>query len=371
MCVAAIAAVLWIVSCRSQLSPTTAAEAPPTVALAAGADPALLRRDLLRQMDARIDAASAQAHLEARWIMDQVIPIPYLGIDSEPAAGGMLVKAVYAMTGAEAAGMKKGDLLVTLDGAKTESKRDLAKAIRARRVGDTLEARIVRDGREQHLACTLRARPEEDEDEEEQFPDLPPRAPPSSQAVSFDFEHDELGAMPAEFTGALGGHGRMGRWIVTKSGEGRVLRQDDDDPTGIRFPIALMNGFDGKNVAARVRFRYAGGKVDKAGGLVLHYVDPGNYLVARANAAEGDLRIFRVLNGLRTTLPDGIGKGATDDEAWHTLEFRAEGAKLTAILDGKVTVTAYDTCFLRGGVGLWTKSDSLTEFDDLKFTPLP
>lgn len=334
-------------------------------------DPAVLRRDLLASMDARIDEASARAHLEARWIMDQLIPIPYLGIDSEPVPAGMRVTAVYAMTGAEEAGLKKGDIIVALDETQTDSRAALAQSIRMRRLGDKLVARILRDGRELTLPCTLHARPEEDEDEEEQFPDLPKQAPPSTTPLSFDFEGNTLDVLPTSFITALGGHGRPGRWIVVKSGESRVLRQDDDDSTGIRFPIALARGFDGANVVARVRFRYAGGRVDRAAGIVLHYADPGNYLVARANAAEGDLRIFRVANGLRRTLPNGIGKGATDDDAWHTLEFRAEGAKLTAILDGKVTVTAYDTYFLRGSAGLWTKSDSLTEFDDLKLEPLP
>jgi len=353
---------------------STAARSTSTaVALEPGADPALLRRALLREMDARIDEASARAHLEARWTMDQVIPIPYLGIDSEPEAGGMRLKAVYAYTGAEAGGLKKGDLVLSIDGKKTDSKRALAQAIRMRHVGDTLAVRILRDGSEHTLGCTLRPRPEEDEDEEKQFPDLEPLPGPSTHSLAFDFDRDEIGALPAAFTTALGGHGRSGRWIVVDGAagaSGRVLRQDDDDPTGIRFPIVLARDFDGKDVKASVRFRYAGGRVDKAGGIVLRYADPGNYLVARANAAEGDVRIFRVANGLRRTLPDGIGKGATDDDAWHTLEFTAQGPKLTAVLDGKVTVVAYDTYFLRGGVGLWTKSDSLTEFDDLKVEPL-
>jgi len=99
---------------------------------------------------------------------------------------------------------------------------------------------------------------------------------------------------------------------------------------------------------------------------VLRWRDPSNYLVARANAAEGDLRIFRVVNGDRRTLPGAIAKGATDDDRWHTLEFRAHGTQLTAILDGDVRATAQDSFFLRGQVGLWTKSDSRTDFDDLK-----
>jgi hypothetical protein len=129
--------------------------------------------------------------------------------------------------------------------------------------------------------------------------------------------------------------------------------------------MLIARDWAANDVVARVRFRYAGGEIDRAGGIVLRYRDPGNYLVARANAAEGDVRIFRTVNGDRRTLPGAIAKGASDDDKWHTLEFRAEGSQLTAILDGTVKATACDTFFTGGRVGLWTKSDSKTEFDDL------
>lgn len=72
----------------------------------------------------------------------------------------------------------------------------------------------------------------------------------------------------------------------------------------------------------------------------------------------------------RRTLPGGIGKGATDDTNWHELEFRVEGAKLTAVLDGTVRAESYDTFFTGGKVGLWTKSDSQSEFDDFAIEAL-
>lgn len=333
-------------------------------------DPALLRRELLAKMDAKIDANATQAHLDARLLLDDVIPLPYLGIDADPVPGGMKVNAVYGLTGAEKAGLKAGDVLVKIGDDATDSKVAIGKAVRGRQVGSGVILTVLRDGKELKLAATLGKRPEEDEDEEEQFPDLPGRSPPTATPFKSDFEKDAIGHAPPHFTVALGGHGEPPKWIVSGDDHARFLRQDSADPTGIRFPMLLVDGFDGADLVARVRFRYAGGKVDKAGGLVLRYVDPGNYLVARANAAEGDLRIFRVANGTRRTLPGGMVKGATDDDAWHTLEFRAEGSKLVATLDGKITATAYDSFFMRGRVGLWTKSDSQTEFDDVSFEPI-
>src|SRR6185503_5974233 len=136
-----------------------------------------------------------------------------------------------------------------------------------------------------------------------------------------------------------------------------------------RFPLAIMQDVRFGDVAGRVSFRFAGGRVDPAAGIVLRYKSPSSYLVARVNAAEADLRIFRVANGIRTTLPGGKVAAPCDDDGWHVLEFRAVGSTLTATFDGTATATACDSWFLDGGVGLWTKSDSLTEFDDLRFEP--
>jgi hypothetical protein len=333
-------------------------------------DPALVRRDLLQKLDARIDAASAKAHLDARLTLDEAMPLPYLGIDSEAVDGKVKVTAVYGLTGAKKAGVKVGDVLLALDGDEVHAKPELGRAIRSRRPGTEVTLRIVRDGQEMKLPCTIGKRPEEDEDEDEQFPDLPPRPAPAATPFKPDFANMKAGEPPTGFDFALGGHGGPPLWVVIGAGRDIALRQESTDTTGIRFPIALATGVDYANVVGRCRFRYIGGEVDKAGGVILRYADPGNYYVARANAAEGDLRIFRVANGLRRTLPDGVIKGASDDDQWHTLEFRAEGSKLTATLDGKFTVTAYDSYFLRGRVGLWTKSDSRTEFADVGFEPI-
>ena len=73
---------------------------------------------------------------------------------------------------------------------------------------------------------------------------------------------------------------------------------------------------------------------------------------------------------MRRTLPGGIVKVATDDSNWHTIELRAEGPKLTATVDGTATTTSYDSLFLTGRVGLWTKSDAVTDFDEVQFTPI-
>jgi len=229
---------------------------------------------------------------------------------------------------------------------------------------------IERDGRPAVLHAVLGRRPVEDEDFEEQFPDLFLEPPPLPPVRTLDFELAEPGRTPAELESVLGGVGRPGAWNVVASDGGRALRQADDDPTSLRFPMVLARDWEGSDVVARVRFRYVGGRGDRAAGIVLRYRDPGNYLVARANAGEADLRIFRVANGDRRTLPGARVAVDTADDAWHELEFRAEGPQLTAVLDGSASVTAWDSYFLRGRAGLWTKADAQTEFDDMRLAPV-
>lgn len=369
---AACLVMLWSV----QSAETPAAQSTPTsdprASTEAGdpstrEDPAILRRKLLSRLDEHIDHVATQSRLEMRRIVDEVCPVPYLGVDSEVAAGGLSVTAVYANTGAERCGLRKGDLIRSVDGTRIESKAALARAVRSHRVSDPFALEIERNGSALALRARLGARPEEDEDDDEQFPDLAVPWPAPPAPLAFDLERESVGGLPSAFESVLGGHGRPGAWRVIKSDPGAALRQEDGDTTGIRFPMLLVRDWQASDAVARVRFRYAGGRVDRAAGIVLRYRDPGNYLVARANAAEGDLRIFRVVNGDRRTLPGAIAKGATDDDRWHTLEFKVEGSRLSATLDGSVQTSAYDSFFMRGRAGLWTKSDSITEFDDLRF----
>jgi hypothetical protein len=339
---------------------------PPQTPPPADDDPAVQHLKLLAHMDAEIDAQATRAHLEARRMLEELLPVPYLGVDATPKDGGVNVDHVYADSGAEAAGLREGDVLLRMDALVLDSKTALSRAVRAHRTGQKVELALRRDGKEQKLTATIGRRPAEDEDEDEQFPDLPP-VPMTKTPLAFDFESN---ALPATLESVLGGRGRSGTWSVLAEKQQHFLRQSEPDTTGSRFPMLIAKDFDAADVVARMRFRYVAGKVDRAAGLVLRYRDPGNYLVARANQAEADLRIFRVVNGLRTTLPGGVVAAPTNDSEWHTLEFRCEGARLTATIDGKATASSYDTFFRRGAVGVWTKSDSQSDFDDLSFEPL-
>ena len=346
---------------------TDAAPIAAEVARAASEDPAIMHLQLLRRLDAQIDAAAARAHIDVRTMVDAVQPIAFLGMVAEPDGDVLRVTQIYRDTGAATCGLRVGDVIVAFGGKRMESKSALYQEIRRYLPGTTPELSVLRDGQSLLLHPTLGTRWQEDEEDEEQYGDIAP-APFASRGLpaSFDFDADAPGTTPASLEQVLGGLGEPPRFVAVRDGQDSVLRQENVDRTGIRFPIALVKDVDADDVVARVRFRLVGGAQDRTAGIVLRYQDPSNYLVARANAVEGDLRIFRAVNALRRTLPGAVAQVHIDDDAWHVLEFRIEGPKVTAILDGSITASGYDTFFAHGRVGLWTKSDSRTEFDDFR-----
>jgi hypothetical protein len=195
-----------------------------------------------------------------------------------------------------------------------------------------------------------------------------------------DFESDKLGQAPAMFSFALTGSGRSGVWVVRKddaaADRGNVLAQTDTDRTSYRFPVAVFNDVTTKDVDVSVRFRPVSGGVDQAAGLVWRYQDANNYYIVRANALEGNVVLYKVENGKRTDLPlKGSGRtyGKKVDvpkNAWSQMGATVRGALFTVSLNGQGLYEVEDMTFTAPGkVGLWTKADSVTLFDDLTIVP--
>lgn len=203
----------------------------------------------------------------------------------------------------------------------------------------------------------------------------------SSSAQVLTFDKDELGKSPAGFSTALTGKGKPGVWVVAKDesapSKPNVLAQTDMDDTDYRFPICVYDGFTDKDVDLSVKFKPMKGDGDRAAGLVWRYKDKDNYYIVRANALENNVVLYKVEKGKRTDLPLK-GKGRTyGAEArvasgeWGTLRVVAKGNHFETFLNGTKLYEVEDSTFTNGGkVGLWTKADSYTLFDDLTITSL-
>lgn len=164
-------------------------------------------------------------------------------------------------------------------------------------------------------------------------------------------------------------------WLATQTGDGSAVwtvERDSTAPSASQalkqsgnadFPVSLATNVSFANGTLEVKFKPVKGEDDQAAGLVWRAKDARNYYVVRANALEGNVRIYKFVDGKRTQF--GGVKKAVADNRWHTLKLEAAGAIFKVWLNGEELFTAEDKTFPEpGAIGLWTKADSETLFDD-------
>jgi hypothetical protein len=187
----------------------------------------------------------------------------------------------------------------------------------------------------------------------------------SAQTVSFD--DLRTGGPPAGWTAAKTGSGEA-KWTVEQDpsspSKPNVLKQSGQ----ATYPICLKNDTNLKDGFVEVKFKPISGKEDQAGGLIWRARDSNNYYVARANALEDNVTIYHTINGRRTEKKRAGMKVAPGQ--WHTLRVNFEANHFTVTFDGKKALEWDDATFSNAGkVGVWTKADSITLFDDFCYGP--
>jgi hypothetical protein len=191
----------------------------------------------------------------------------------------------------------------------------------------------------------------------------------AGQSLSFNFDGDNVGEMPAKFHGARTGRGTEGKWVVmaeaTAPSKPNVVAQTSTDKTDYRFPLLISDEGSFKDLELSVKFKAVAGEVDRAGGLVFRLKDANNYYIVRANALEDNYRLYHVISGSRRQFA-GANFKVTSGE-WHELKVECVGNKIICYYDGMKKIEATDDTFKDAGkIGLWTKADSVTHFDDLR-----
>ncbi len=184
-------------------------------------------------------------------------------------------------------------------------------------------------------------------------------------AQSANFDNAKPGEAPAGWTATKTGSG-MPKWTVVKDdtapSKPNVLQQSGEAD----YPVAFKNDTSLKDGFVEVKFKPVSGKEDQAGGVVWRAKDADNFYIARANALEGNVRIYHFVKGKRTQFKGAGAKVAPGQ--WHTLGVHFSGARFTVLFNGKELFTAEDETFKEAGqVGVWTKADSRTLFDDFTY----
>jgi hypothetical protein len=190
-----------------------------------------------------------------------------------------------------------------------------------------------------------------------------------------DFSDSTVGQAPKGFEfGHTAKAGAPGKWIVQSEGGNKFLVQVDADNTRARFPVAVVSDISAADVDLSVRFKPVSGRVDQAAGLVWRFQNEDNYYIVRANALEDNVVLYKTVNGVRSALDivgrkGGYGVGAAvPANQWHALRVDFGGSRFRVLYNGKQLFEVEDSTFSDAGkVGLWTKADSVTLFDEINY----
>jgi hypothetical protein len=192
-------------------------------------------------------------------------------------------------------------------------------------------------------------------------------------AQPVDFNGDAVGSPPKGWTIGMTGKGTP-KWTVerdeTAPSKGQVLKQSGK----ATYPVAFKDGTSIRDGFVEVKFKAIAGTEDRAGGLMWRAQDANNYYVARANALENNVVLYKTVGGIRSSL-DIVGqKGGygvnvpVPANQWHTLRVDFVGTRFKVTFNGKPLFEVEDATFREPGmVGLWTKADSITAFDGLTY----
>jgi hypothetical protein len=192
----------------------------------------------------------------------------------------------------------------------------------------------------------------------------------ADQKTHITFSKQDADKLPAGWKAAQTGKGEGSVWKVVAddtapSKAGYALAQTAEGPNAM-FNLCVLEDGSYKDLEASVAFKAVRGKNDQGGGLVWRYQDADNYYIARMNPLEDNFRVYKVVAGKRMQLATKEGLKVPAGE-WHTLAIKQEGERIECSLDGKKYLEASGATFKEAGkVGLWTKSDAQTHFDDLR-----
>jgi hypothetical protein len=185
-------------------------------------------------------------------------------------------------------------------------------------------------------------------------------------ADTINFDDAKAGAPPPGWKSTITGSGSA-KWSVEQDSSApskpNVLKQ-----SGVgTFPICIYESAKLKDGFVEMKFKPIEGKEDQAGGVIWRVQDSNNYYIARANALEDNVTIYHTIGGKRVAFKSINTK--VKSGVWHALRVDFDGNKFTVTFDGNKVIEATDQSFPNAGnVGLWTKADSVTLFDDFSFS---
>ena len=201
------------------------------------------------------------------------------------------------------------------------------------------------------------------------FMTMSAQAETASSAPAWDFDREQPGTLPSEFSiGTLFDGRPAGDWQVLATDRAKspphVLAQLMAKGAEHAYKVAAGQGTIASDLNLASLVLAHPGKADMGGGLIWRATDDRNYYLARANPLEQNIRVYRVVKGVRHMLENF--DQTIDVRQWHTLRVTHQGCRVNIFYDDKQVFDLCDKTFHDGMIGLWTKSDAVTYFDDLQ-----
>jgi hypothetical protein len=229
---------------------------------------------------------------------------------------------------------------------------------------EVYEVELKTDGREIEVEVTadgkILSSEDEDKDDDDEDED--------ENEIEFNFDKDAVNSLPAEWSNQKTGKGGLGVWTVladkTAPSKPNVLAQTSKKNPGYHFNVAVAEETNFSNLEIELKFNAVDGQEDQGGGPVWRYQDADNYYICRANPLESNYRFYKVVNGNRKQLASA--KVEIPSNVWHEIKVKNVGNHIQCWLDGKLYLDMKDDTFKSGKVGLWTKADAVTYFDDFE-----
>jgi len=187
------------------------------------------------------------------------------------------------------------------------------------------------------------------------------------QKKTWNFEDAKVGKLPAGWSSAKTGKGPGSVWKVLEDKSApdgsKVLAQTSSEGPNRSFNLCVADKKKYKDLDLRVSFKANMGKLDQGGGPMWRYQDANNYYICRMNPLEDNFRIYKVIAGKRIQL------ASLDVEAlagkWHTIRVKMRGTQISCSVNGKKLDARDGSIDRPGKIGLWTKSNAVTSFDNL------
>jgi len=191
--------------------------------------------------------------------------------------------------------------------------------------------------------------------------------------VKIDLANDGVGRPPADFEFARTGDGDLGRWTVVTDAtavDGLAIEHVSTDQHEDRYPLAIYKPLAPENLVIWARFKIISGTMLSAG-LALSVRSPETYYAVSASALEQRVDLLLVANG-KVKHIEGASDVSIEKDRWHMLKVTLDDDHFVVALDGRVLFTTYDRGRMKGGrIGLWTREDNVTRFDQIEIRPLP